>query len=154
MKTIEGNLNAQGLKFAIVVSRFNEFISKKLLEGALDCLKRHGAAEDSIEIVWVPGAFEIPLVAKKLAAKKFSGVICLGAIIQGATPHFEFLSAAVIKGIAQVALETKIPVINGVITTDSLEQAVERAGAKMGNKGWEAGLYAIEMANLSKELGE
>lgn len=152
MKTIEGKLNGLNFKFAIVIARFNEFISKKLLEGALDCLKRHNVSDDNIEVVWVPGAFEIPLIAKKLAAKKVAAVICLGAIIQGATPHFEFLAAEVTKGIAQASLETGIPVINGVITPETLEQAVERAGTKMGNKGFEAALSAIEMANLSKEL--
>lgn len=153
MKMYEGKLIAQGLKFGIVVGRFNEFIGGKLLSGALDALKRHGVEEDSIEISWVPGAFEIPLVAKKMAkSKKYDGVICLGAVIRGATPHFDFVSSEVSKGIASVSLETEVPVIFGVLTTDTIEQAIERAGTKAGNKGYEAAVTAIEMANLLNQL--
>jgi 6,7-dimethyl-8-ribityllumazine synthase len=153
MKVYEGKLVAQGLKFGIVIGRFNEFIGGKLLSGALDGLKRHGVEEGNIEITWVPGAFEIPLIAKKLAtSKKYDGVICLGAVIKGSTPHFDFVSAEVSKGIASVSLETGIPVIFGVLTTDTIEQAIERAGTKAGNKGYDAAVTAIEMANLIKEL--
>lgn len=153
MRTFEGNLIAQGLKFGIVVGRFNEFISGKLLSGAIDALKRHGAEEDNIEIAWVPGAFEIPLVAKKMAkVQKYDGVICLGAVIRGSTPHFDYVSSEVSKGIANVSLETEIPVIFGVLTTDTIEQAIERAGTKAGNKGYDAAVTAIEMANLIKQF--
>ncbi|MBI5788715.1 MAG: 6,7-dimethyl-8-ribityllumazine synthase [Candidatus Schekmanbacteria bacterium] len=153
MKTIEGNLVAGGLKFAIVVSRFNDFISEHLLSGAMDALIRHGANPDDIETVKVPGSFEIPYVAKKLAQKKqYHAVICLGAVIRGATPHFEYVSSEVAKGIAHAAMETDVPVIFGVVTTDSIEQAIERAGSKSGNKGWTAALSAIEMANLYKNI--
>ncbi|WZL73508.1 6,7-dimethyl-8-ribityllumazine synthase [Clostridiaceae bacterium 35-E11] len=149
MKTYEGKLIAQGLKFAVIIGRFNEFIGGKLLTGALDGLKRHGVEEKDIEIIWVPGAFEIPLVAKKLAkSQKYDGVICLGAVIRGATPHFDYVSSEVSKGIASVSLETELPVIFGVLTTDTIEQAIERAGTKAGNKGYEAAVTAIEMANL------
>ena len=152
-KIIEGNLIAKGFSFAIVVSRFNEFINKKLLEGAIDCLSRHGCTEKDIDVIWVPGAFEIPLVALKTAQnKKYDAVICLGAVIRGATPHFDFVASEVSKGIANVSLQTQKPVIFGVLTTDSIEQAIERAGTKSGNKGWEAGLTAIEMVNLVKIL--
>ncbi len=153
MKTIKGKLDAKGKSFAIVVSRFNEFITQKLLEGAVDCLTRHNADEKNITVVWVPGAFEIPLMAQKLTnSRKYSAVICLGAIIRGETPHFEFISNQVAVNIGKVALESDIPVIFGVITTENLEQAIERAGGKAGNKGWEAALTAVEMANLNKEL--
>jgi 6,7-dimethyl-8-ribityllumazine synthase len=153
MKTIQGKLTAQGKKFALVAGRFNEFISNKLVEGALDCLLRHQATEDQIQLVWVPGAFEIPLLAKKLAGcGQFDAVICLGAVIRGATPHFDYVAAEVSKGVAMAAMETGLPVIFGVITADSIEQAVERAGAKAGNKGWDAALAAIEMANLMEQL--
>jgi len=153
MKIIKGKLDAKGKSFAIVVSRFNEFITQKLLDGAVDCLVRHNADEKNITVVWVPGAFEIPLVAQKLAkGKKFSAVICLGAIIKGETPHFEFISNQVAVNIGKVALESDVPVIFGVITTENLEQAIDRAGAKTGNKGWEAALAAIEMANLKQEI--
>lgn len=153
MKVYEGKLVAQGQKFGIVVGRFNEFIGGKLLSGALDAFKRHGVNEEDIEIAWVPGAFEIPLVAKKMAkSKKYDGVICLGAVIRGATPHFEYVSSEVTKGIASVSLETEIPVVFGVLTTDSIEQAIERAGTKAGNKGYDAAVTAIEMANLLKEF--
>jgi len=153
MKTYEGKLIAQGLKFGIVVGRFNEFIGGKLLSGALDALKRHGVEEESIEIAWVPGAFEIPLIAKKMAmSKKYDGVICLGAVIRGSTPHFDYVSNEVTKGIAQVSLSTEVPVIFGVLTTDSIEQAIERAGTKAGNKGYDAAVTAIEMVNLLKQM--
>ena len=152
-KIIEGKIDARGLKFGIVVSRFNDFISEKLLAGALDALIRSGADEDNIEIVKVPGSFEIPLAAKKLAkSQKYNAVICLGAVIRGATPHFEYISAEVTKGIANVSLECEIPISLGVITTDNIEQAIERAGSKSGNKGWDAAISAIEMANILKEL--
>ena len=146
----QGNLVAKkSQKFAIVVSRFNEFISSKLLAGAVDQLVRHGAAEESIDVAWTPGSFEIPLVAKRLAeSKKYAAVICLGAVIRGGTPHFDYIAAEVSKGVAQVGLSTGIPAIFGVITADTIEQAVERAGAKAGNKGADAALSAIEMANL------
>lgn len=154
MKTFEGKLLAKGLRFAIVVSRFNELLSTRLLEGALDALKRHDADEDAIEVAWVPGAFEIPLVAKRMAeAGAYDAVICLGVIIRGSTPHFEYVAAETAKGIARVSLDTEVPVAFGVITADSVEQAVERAGTKSGNKGWQAALVAIEMANLSGSLG-
>ena len=150
-KVIEGKLDASKLKFAIIVSRFNELISKGLLGGAEDCLKRHGAKENAIDVIWVPGAFEIPLVAKKIA-KEYDAIICLGAVIRGATAHFEYVASEVSKGIAKVSLDSGVPVIFGVLTTDNLEQALERAGAKPGNKGFNAALSAIELANLTKEL--
>ncbi|HLD34655.1 MAG TPA: 6,7-dimethyl-8-ribityllumazine synthase [Patescibacteria group bacterium] len=150
-KVIEGKLDASKLKFAIIVSRFNELISKGLLGGAEDCLKRHGAKENAIDVIWVPGAFEIPLVAKKIA-KEYDAIICLGAVIRGATSHFEYVASEVSKGIAKVSLDSGVPVIFGVLTTDNLEQALERAGAKPGNKGFNAALSAIELANLTKEL--
>jgi 6,7-dimethyl-8-ribityllumazine synthase len=153
MKIYEGKLSAEKLKFGIVVGRFNEFIGSKLLSGALDCLKRHGAEDDNIEISWVPGAFEIPLIAKKMVAmKKYDAVICLGAVIKGSTPHFDYVSSEVSKGVAHVSLESEIPVIFSVLTTDSIEQAIERAGTKAGNKGWDGAMSAIEMGNLIKEL--
>ena len=153
MRTIEGKLDATGLHFGIVIARFNEFISGKLLAGCLDGLRRHGADEENIEIAWSPGSFEIPLLAKKMAeSKKFNAVICLGAVIRGATPHFDYVASEVSKGVAHVALETGLPVIFGVLTTDNLEQAIERAGTKGGNKGFDAALAAIEMANLLKEI--
>jgi 6,7-dimethyl-8-ribityllumazine synthase len=153
MKTYEGNLIAKGLKFSIVVGRFNEFIGSKLLSGAIDAFKRHGVEEEDIEIIWVPGAFEMPLVAKKLAkSEKYDGVICVGAVIRGATPHFDYVSSEVSKGIANVSLETELPVIFGVLTTDTIEQAIERAGTKAGNKGSESAITAIEMANLLREI--
>lgn len=149
MKIYEGQLVAQGLKFGIIVGRFNEFIGGKLLSGSIDGLKRHGVLEDDIEILWVPGAFEIPLMAKKMAKSgKYDAVICLGAVIRGATPHFEYVSGEVTKGIASVSLDTEIPVVFGVLTTDTIEQAIERAGTKAGNKGYDAAVTAIEMANL------
>ncbi len=153
MKVLEGKLDAKGLKFGIVVGRFNEFISSKLLAGALDALKRHGADEKAIEIAWSPGSFEIPLIAKKMAkSDKYDAVICLGAVIRGATPHFDFVASEVSKGIANAMLDTEVPIIFGVLTTDSIEQAIERAGTKAGNKGFDAAMGAIEMANLMKEF--
>lgn len=153
MKTYEGKLISQGLKYGIIVGRFNEFIGSKLLGGAVDALKRHGALDEEIEILWVPGAFEIPLIAKKAAKSgKYDAVICLGAVIKGATAHFDYVSSEVSKGIANVSLETEKPVIFGVLTTDTIEQAIERAGTKAGNKGYEAAVTAIEMANLLKEI--
>jgi len=153
MKRYEGELQAKGLRFAIIVSRFNDFITNKLLDGAIDALLRHGATEQDIEIIKVPGSFEIPLTAKKIAEKKtHDAIICLGTIIRGATPHFEYIASEVAKGIAIVSLETGIPVTFGVITADTIEQAVERAGTKSGNKGWDASLVAIEMAQLLKKL--
>ena len=148
----EGKLNAKGFRFAIVVSRFNSFITERLLEGALDALKRHGADEKQIEIYKVPGAFEIPLVAKLLAKKKeIDAVICLGAVIRGATPHFHYVASEVSKGIAQSSLEIEKPISFGIITSDNIEQAIERAGTKSGNKGFDAAISAIEMVNLIKE---
>ena len=153
MNTIEGKLNAKGLKFGIVIARFNEFIGGKLLSGCLDGLSRHGADTEAIDVVWAPGAFEIPLLAQKMAAnKKYDAIICLGAVIRGATPHFDFVAAEVSKGIANVSLESGKPVIYGVLTTDSIEQAIERAGTKGGNKGFDAALAAIEMADLMRTL--
>ena len=153
MKTYEGKLIAEGLKFGIIVGRFNEFIGGKLLGGAIDALKRHGVEEDEIEIAWVPGAFEIPLVAKKMVkSKKYDAVICLGAVIRGSTPHFDYVSSEVTKGVASVSLETEVPVIFGVLTTDTIEQAIERSGTKAGNKGYDAAVTAIEMANLLKQI--
>jgi 6,7-dimethyl-8-ribityllumazine synthase len=152
-RMLEGKISAEGYRFGLVVSRFNDFISAKLLEGALDALKRHGAAEEQLLLVKVPGAFEIPLVAKKLAESgKVDAVICLGAVIRGSTPHFDYVAAEASKGIAMVALETKVPVAFGVLTTDNLEQAIERAGTKSGNKGWDAAVTAMEMVNLFKQL--
>ena len=150
-RVVEGVLQAKGILFGIVVSRFNDFINKRLLDGALDGLARHGAEEGMVTVVRVPGSFEIPLMAKKLAGSgKYDAVICLGAVIRGATPHFEYISAEVTKGIAQVALESGVPVSFGILTTDSIEQAIERAGTKSGNKGWDAALAAIEMVNVLK----
>lgn len=152
-KVHEGNLSAGGRKFAIAVSRFNGLVTGKLLEGALDGLRRHGCADDDIEVAWVPGSFELPLVAQKLAGSgRFDVVICLGAIIRSATPHFDFVASEAAKGISSVSLNSGIPVTFGVITTDNLEQALERAGTLAGNRGWDAALNAIEMANLMKEL--
>lgn len=153
MKVIEGELQAKGLKFGIIVSRFNDFITSKLLDGALDALRRHGADDKDIEVVKVPGSFEIPLAAKRLAAKgTFSAIVCLGTVIRGATPHFDYVASEVSKGIASASMETGIPIAFGVITSDTIEQAVERAGTKSGNKGWDAAITAIEMAQLLKKL--
>ena len=150
-KINEGKLVASGLKIGIVISRFNEFITSKLLGGAIDGLVRHGCDENDIEITWVPGAFEIPFIAQKMAAKKgFDAIICLGAVIRGSTSHYDYVCSEVSKGIAKVGLDTGIPIIFGVLTTENIEQAIERAGTKAGNKGYDAALSAIEMANLTK----
>jgi len=152
-KSFEGMLLGKGLKFGLIVSRFNEFFTKKLLEGAQDALLRHGVNEEDVEVAWVPGSFEIPLIALKLAqTKKYDAVICLAAVVRGDTPHFEYIAAEVTKGIARAGMETGLPIINGVITTDTLEQAIERSGTKVGNKGFEAAMSAIEMANLVKSM--
>ena len=153
MKIYEGNLNGRSLKFAIVVARFNEFITSKLLSGALDALKRHETPDENISVAWVPGAFEIPLVAKKLASSKnFDAIICLGAVIRGATTHYDYVCNEVSKGIAQVGLQSGVPTIFGIVTTENIQQAIERAGTKSGNKGFDAAISAIEMANLLKTL--
>ncbi|MEN1759213.1 6,7-dimethyl-8-ribityllumazine synthase [Anoxynatronum sibiricum] len=153
MKTYEGKLLAQGLRFGIVAGRFNEFIGSKLLSGALDALQRHGAEEGDIHVAWVPGAYEIPLAAQKMAASgKYDAVITLGAIIRGSTPHFDYVASETAKGVAKVSLDFGMPVIFGVLTTDTIEQAIERAGTKAGNKGWDAATSAIEMANLMKSM--
>ena len=152
-KVYEGVLNGKGKKFAVVVSRFNELISGKLLGGAVDCLKRHEVSEDDIEIVMVPGAFEIPLAAKKMAeTNRYSSVICLGAVIRGATPHFDYVSAEMSKGISKLNIDLGVPMAFGVLTTDNLEQALERAGSKSGNKGWDAALSALEMVSLIDQI--
>jgi len=149
----EGKLISEGLRYGIILGRFNEFIGAKLLGGALDALKRHGVEENEIEIAWVPGAFEIPLTAKKMVkTNKYDAIICLGAVIRGSTPHFDYVSSEVTKGIASVSLETEVPVIFGVLTTDTIEQAIERAGTKAGNKGYDAAVTAIEMANLLNQF--
>ncbi|MCH6264021.1 MULTISPECIES: 6,7-dimethyl-8-ribityllumazine synthase [Neobacillus] len=149
----EGNLVGTGLKVGIVVGRFNEFITSKLLSGAQDALKRHGVNESDVDVAWVPGAFEIPLIAKKMAdSKKYDAVITLGTVIRGSTPHFDFVCNEVAKGVSRITLDTGIPVIFGVLTTDSIEQAIERAGTKAGNKGWDAASGAIEMANLTRNF--
>jgi 6,7-dimethyl-8-ribityllumazine synthase len=153
IRTYEGNLTGQGLKFGVVVSRFNEFVTQRLLGGALDAWKRHGVAEADIEVAWVPGAFEIPFVAKELAQSgRYDAVVALGAVIRGATPHFDYVAGEVAKGVAQVSLQSSCPVIFGVLTTDTIEQAIERAGTKAGNKGWDAAVSAIEMANLTRVI--
>ena len=153
-KIVEGKIRAEGLRFGIVVSRFNSFITERLLEGTLDALRRNGAKEEAIEIYRTPGSFEIPAVVKRLAERNsYDAIICLGAVIRGATPHFTYISAEVSKGIAQLSLESAIPIAYGIITADTIEQAIERAGTKAGNKGWDAALSAIEMANLYRELG-
>lgn len=150
---IEGKIVAKGMRFGIVASRFNDFISSRLIEGAMDALTRAGADEKGITVVRVPGAFELPLAAKKMAKSgRFDAVLCLGAVIRGATPHFEYISAEVSKGIAAVGLETEVPVVFGVLTTDTIEQAIERAGSKAGNKGWDAAMTAIEMVDLLRKL--
>ena len=152
-RLIEGEISGKGITAAIVVSRFNDFISQRLLDGALDALKRHGVSDDQMTIVRVPGAFEIPVMAKRLSLdSRFDCVICLGAVIRGATPHFEYVSSQVARGIASVALESRIPIAFGIITSDTLEQAIERAGAKSGNKGWDAAVSAMEMVSLFKVL--
>ena len=153
MKILEGQLLAEGLEIGIVVSRFNEFITSKLLSGAEDTLRRHGANEDDITVAWVPGAFEIPLIAKKMAKSgKYDGIICLGAVIRGATSHYDYVCNEVSKGVALVNMETEVPTAFGVLTTENIEQAVERAGTKAGNKGSDAAMAVIEMVNLTKEL--
>jgi 6,7-dimethyl-8-ribityllumazine synthase len=153
-RQFEGSLLGKGLKFGLVVSRFNDFITKKLLEGAQDALGRHGVNEGDVDVAWAPGSFEIPLVAKKLAqSQRYDAIICLGAVIRGGTPHFDYVAAEVSKGVAKVGLESGLPVIYGVITADTLEQAIERAGTKMGNRGFEAAEHALEMANLLKSIG-
>lgn len=152
-KIFEGQLVAEGLKIGIVVARFNEFINNKLLSGALDGLKRHGVPEEDIAVVWVPGAFEIPLVAQKMAdSKKYDAVICLGTVIRGSTSHYDYVCAEVSKGVAHVGMATGVPTIFGVLTTENIEQAIERAGTKAGNKGFESAVTAIEMANLLKQI--
>ncbi len=153
MTTYEGKLNGKGLKFALVVGRFNELISGRLYEGALDCLKRHDVADADVDAAWVPGAFEMPLVARKLAdSGRYDAVICVGAVIRGGTPHFDYVAGEAAKGIARIGLDTGVPVVFGVLTTDTIEQAIERAGTKGGNKGWAAASTALEMANLVKTL--
>ena len=152
MRTFEGNLVGEGLKIGLVVGRFNSFITEKLLEGALDGLRRHGVNENDVDIAWVPGAFEIPLVAKKMAEKDYDAVITLGTVIRGSTPHFDYVSGEVAKGVSSAALNSDVPVIFGVLTTDTIEQAIERAGTKAGNKGYDAAISAIEMANLLKTM--
>ena len=153
MKVIQGELQAKGLRFAVIVSRFNDFITGKLLEGAVDALVRHGAKEEDIDVIKVPGAFEIPLAARKVASKgSYNALICLGTVIRGATPHFDYVAAEVSKGIATASMETGVPMAFGVLTTDTIEQAVERAGTKSGNKGFDAAMTAIEMAQVFKKL--
>ena len=153
MKTLEGKLTAKNMKIAIVVARFNEFITSKLLSGCIDCLIRHEAADEDLTVAWVPGAFEIPMAAKKLAESgKYDAVICLGAVIRGATPHFDYVCAEASKGIAQVSMQTGVPVAFGVLTTENIQQAVERAGIKAGNKGVDCAMTAMEMVNLFKEM--
>jgi 6,7-dimethyl-8-ribityllumazine synthase len=153
MKVIQGELQAKGLRFAVIVSRFNDFITGKLLEGAVDALVRHGAKEEDIDVIKVPGAFEIPLTAKKVATKGgYNALICLGTVIRGATPHFDYVAAEVSKGVAMASMETGVPMAFGVLTTDTIEQAVERAGTKSGNKGFDAAMTAIEMAQVFKKL--
>ena len=152
--TIQGQLDAKGKRFGLIVSRFNEFITKRLLEGALDCIHRHGGQDKDVDITWVPGSFEVPIVALKMAeCKKYDAIICLAAVIRGGTIHFEYIAAEVTKGIAQVSLQTGVPVIYGILTCDTIEDAVERAGTKYGNKGWQAALSAIEMTDLMRKLG-
>jgi 6,7-dimethyl-8-ribityllumazine synthase len=152
-KCFKGMLMGEGLRFGLVISRFNEFITNKLLDGAQDALNRHGVKEDDIETAWVPGSFEIPLVAKKMAEiKRFDAVICLGVLVRGATPHFEYIAAEVTKGIAKISLEADLPVVYGIVTADTLEQAIERAGSKAGNKGFDAAVTAIETVNLIKSI--
>lgn len=154
MKVLEGNFCGQGLKIGLVASRFNEFIVSKLVSGADDCLRRHGVAEEDIECAWVPGAFEIPLIAKKMAdSGKYDAVICLGAVIRGATSHYDYVCSETSKGIAMASMNSGIPVLFGVVTTDTIEQAIERAGTKAGNKGYDCAMSALEMVNLSRNIG-
>jgi len=152
MNIFEGKLTARGLKIAIVVSRFNSFLSQKLLDGAIDCLKRHEADDKNIDIFWVPGSFEIPITVKKVSSLGYDGIIALGVLIKGDTPHFDYIAAETTKGISQVSIETQIPVSFGVVTADNLEQAIERCGTKQGNKGFDAALSVIEMINLFREI--
>jgi 6,7-dimethyl-8-ribityllumazine synthase len=153
MKEYNGNLTAEGLKFGVIVARFNSFITERLLEGSIDCIKRHGGDEDGIEIIRVPGAFEIPLAAQKMAkSKKYDAIICLGAVIRGATSHYDLVSNEAVKGISHVSLNQEIPIMFGILTTDTIEQAIERAGTKAGNKGFDSALSAIEMVNLLKNI--
>ncbi len=153
-KSYEGSLLGNGLKFGLIVSRFNEFFTRKLLDGAQDALLRHGVNEADIEVAWTPGSFEIPLIAQKMAqSKKYDAIICLAAVIRGGTPHWEYIASEATKGIARVSLETGVPVINSILTTETLEQAIERAGSKAGNKGFDAAVSAIETANLLKSIG-
>jgi len=152
-KVHEGQLNAEGKHFAIVVSRFNDLVTTRLLDGAIDCLKRHGAADENIEVAWVPGAFELPIVAQKLARTgRFDVVTCLGAIVRSDTPHFDYVAGESSKGIARVGLDTGVPITFGIITADTVDQAVQRAGVKAGNRGWDAGMNAIEMASLMSSI--
>lgn len=154
-KTYQGGFEAAGGKYALVASRFNEFITRELLDGAMDCLRRHGVGDDAVDVAWVPGSFEIPMAAQRLARTgRYAGVICLGCLIQGDTPHFSFIAAEVAKGTAQVSLDTGVPVTFGVITADTLDQAIERAGTKAGNKGFDAALTALEMTNLCNAIDE
>lgn len=153
-KVLEGQLDAKGRTFGIVVSRFNDLVTTRLLDGALDCIKRHGGDDDNIEVAWVPGAFELPIAAQKLAATgRLDVVMCLGAIVRSDTPHFDYVAGESAKGIARVGLDTGVPVIFGVITADTVDQAVQRAGVKAGNRGWDAAMNAVEMASLMAELG-
>ncbi len=153
MRTVEGKLVAKDLRFGIVISRFNELLSARLLEGALDCLERHGASREDVTVAWTPGSFELPIVAQRLARRdEIDAVVCLGVVIRGGTPHFDYIAGEAAKGIAKVSLDSGKPVIFGVITADTVDQAIERAGTKAGNKGWQAALSAIEMANLDVEL--
>lgn len=153
--TYQGQLDASGKRFAVVASRFNEFITRRLLDGVRDCFVRHGGKENDLDLAWVPGSFEIPAVARRMAGSgKYDAIVCIGAVIRGATPHFDYIAAEVTKGIAQIGLSADIPVIYGIITSDTLEQAIERAGTKMGNKGWDAALAAIEMTNLFSQLSK
>ena len=154
MNVIQGKLQADKIRFGIVISRFNEFITTKLLGGAMDCIDRHGGDPEKVDVVWVPGSFEVPLVAQRMAqSKKYDVVLCLAAVIRGGTPHFDYVAAEISKGVAQVGLHTGVPTLFGVLTTNTIEEAVERAGTKQGNKGWDAALSGIEMANLLKQMG-
>jgi len=153
VNVIQGQLNAKGMRFGVIASRFNEFITNKLLGGAMDCFERHGGETKDADVVWVPGSFEIPLIAQRMAAsKKYDAVICLAAVIRGGTPHFDYVASEVTKGVAQVGLHSGVPTIFGVLTTNNIEEAIERAGTKQGNKGWDAALSAIEMADLMKQM--
>ncbi|MBN2565910.1 MAG: 6,7-dimethyl-8-ribityllumazine synthase [Candidatus Eisenbacteria bacterium] len=152
-RVYEGSISGAGKKFGIVVSRFNEFISLRLLEGAMDCFRRHGTADDDISIAWVPGAFDVPAVAKRMGdSGRFDAVVCLGAVIRGATPHFDYVASEVAKGVAQVSMSTGVPTVFGVVTAETLEQAIERAGSKAGNRGWDAAQSAMELASLYAEM--